>query len=167
MWGDHWPRPVRGGGSQPIRAQQQCRLTNQRPLPDLGDKEQPHLVLTRARHSSGLPSDLQNQIKSEGTWHGVWCMMLSETCEGSLNAWSALTWPVARLVAHHPPGVTPLLWLWWVIHDAVSHPSHGPRGEIMELGTCLTELPLIPTLCHVYTGVNWPHTARITHTAAV
>ena len=146
-----WPltETSEGGGSQPIRAQLVWRLTNQRPLPDLGDKEQPHLV-TRAPHSSGFRhlefrSDKEPCSGGERTWNGG---MSYETCEGSLHSWSDLSWPVAIVTPSAPRrhSIVVTLMMQWVTSLTWT------RGEIMELGTCLSQLP------HVYTGVNWPHT---------
>ena len=152
--GDHWPRPCQGWGV--ITANQSpapATLTNQRPLPDLGDKDQPHLLVAAHQTPSldWLTFTNSDQIKSlvllprVHTYTGmmVWLMMmLIETCEGSMNSWPDLTWwPVAILATNSSPapghsghaivGSDARSWfmIGWVM---TSHrPPHEAGGEIV------------------------------------
>ena len=142
-----WPltETSEGGGSQPIRAQLLWRLTNQRQLPDLGDKEQPHLV-TRAPHSSGFRhlefrSDKEPCSGEERTWHGG--MSYDAQCEGSLHSWSDLSWPVAGDSNPISPQAS--------LHccdsdDAVSHQPHMDQGWNYGVRNLFITIALYPCL---------------------
>ena len=138
-----WPltETSEGGGSQPIRAQLLWRLTNQKPLPDLGDKEQPHLV-TRAPHSSGFRHLEFRSDKEPCSGMVAWVMMLSETCEGSLHSWSDLSWPVATSNPISPQAS---------LHccdsdDAVSHQPHKDQGWNYGVRNLFNTIALYPCL---------------------